>query len=215
MMKKEMKVTKIVNYLEELYPNASCELNYSKDYELLIAVMLSAQTTDVSVNKVTGILFTKYPTLEMLANANIEEIMEIIKPIGTYRKKSQNIIEIAQSLLENYNSVVPNNREYLESLPGVGRKTANVILSNLYNEPVLAVDTHIKRVSYRLGLAKETDDVLVVEKKLTKIFPKEKINKLHHQLIFFGRYHCKARNPNCQNCKLTDLCKHFQTKNSN
>lgn len=214
-MKKEMKVTKIVNYLEELYPNASCELNYSKDYELLIAVMLSAQTTDVSVNKVTGILFTKYPTLEMLANANIEEIMEIIKPIGTYRKKSQNIIEIAQSLLENYNSVVPNNREYLESLPGVGRKTANVILSNLYNEPVLAVDTHIKRVSYRLGLAKETDDVLVVEKKLTKIFPKEKINKLHHQLIFFGRYHCKARNPNCQNCKLTDLCKHFQTKNSN
>lgn len=214
MMTKQTEVIKIINYLEKLYPDASCELNYSKDYELLLAVMLSAQTTDVRVNKVTAILFDKYPKLENLANADIEDVMSIIKPIGTYRKKSQNIINISKSLLENYNGIVPNNREYLESLPGVGRKTTNVVLSIIYNESVLAVDTHVKRVSIRLGLAREIDDVFTIEKKLTKLFPKNKINKLHHQLIFFGRYHCKARNPNCDKCKLVDKCKYFKTKNS-
>ncbi|NLM63081.1 MAG: endonuclease III [Mollicutes bacterium] len=207
-----MKTIKIIDYLEELYPEASCELNYKTDYELLIAVMLSAQTTDVSVNKVTATLFNKYPTLEKLSRANVEEVMDIIRPIGTYRKKSQNIIDISKSLLKNYNGVVPNDRNYLESLPGVGRKTANVVLSILYNEPVCAVDTHVKRVAIRLGLAKDTDDVLTIEKKLTKIFPKEKLNKIHHQLIFFGRYHCKARNPNCENCKLKDVCKYIKNK---
>ena len=175
MMKKQAKIIEIINYLEQLYPNATCELNYSKDYELLLAVMLSAQTTDVRVNMVTSILFDKYPSLETLANANVEDIMNIIKPIGTYRKKSKNIIDISNSLLENYNGRVPNSRKYLESLPGVGRKTTNVILSILYNEPVLAVDTHVKRVSVRLGLAKENDDVLIIEQKLTKILPKEKL----------------------------------------
>lgn len=207
-----MKTIKIIDYLEELYPEASCELNYKTDYELLIAVMLSAQTTDVSVNKVTATLFNKYPTLEKLSRANVEEVMDIIRPIGTYRKKSQNIIDISKSLLKNYNGVVPNDRNYLESLPGVGRKTANVVLSILYNKPVCAVDTHVKRVAIRLGLAKDTDDVLTIEKKLTKIFPKEKLNKIHHQLIFFGRYHCKARNPNCENCKLKDVCKYIKNK---
>jgi len=207
-----MKTIKIIDYLEELYPEASCELNYKTDYELLIAVMLSAQTTDVSVNKVTATLFNKYPTLEKLSRANVEEVIDIIRPIGTYRKKSQNIIDISKSLLKNYNGVVPNDRNYLESLPGVGRKTANVVLSILYNEPVCAVDTHVKRVAIRLGLAKDTDDVLTIEKKLTKIFPKEKLNKIHHQLIFFGRYHCKARNPNCENCKLKDVCKYIKNK---
>lgn len=207
-----MKTIKIIDYLEELYPEASCELNYKTDYELLIAVMLSAQTTDVSVNKVTATLFNKYPTLEKLSRANVKEVMDIIRPIGTYRKKSQNIIDISKSLLKNYNGVVPNDRNYLESLPGVGRKTANVVLSILYNEPVCAVDTHVKRVAIRLGLAKDTDDVLTIEKKLTKIFPKEKLNKIHHQLIFFGRYHCKARNPNCENCKLKDVCKYIKNK---
>lgn len=207
-----MKTIKIIDYLEELYPEASCELNYKTDYELLIAVMLSAQTTDVSVNKVTATLFNKYPTLEKLSRANVKEVMDIIRPIGTYRKKSQNIIDISKSLLKNYNGVVPNDRNYLESLPGVGRKTANVVLSILYNKPVCAVDTHVKRVAIRLGLAKDTDDVLTIEKKLTKIFPKEKLNKIHHQLIFFGRYHCKARNPNCENCKLKDVCKYIKNK---
>ena len=194
MMIKQAKIIEIINYLEQLYPNATCELNYSKDYELLLAVMLSAQTTDVRVNMVTSILFDKYPSLETLANANVEDIMNIIKPIGTYRKKSKNIIDISNSLLENYNGRVPNSRKYLESLPGVGRKTTNVILSILYNEPVLAVDTHVKRVSVRLGLAKENDDVLIIEQKLTKILPKEKINKLHHQLIFLVDITVKQEN---------------------
>ncbi|MDD2518910.1 MAG: endonuclease III [Bacilli bacterium] len=207
MMTKKILITEIIDYLEELFPNADCELNYSKDYELLLAVMMSAQTTDVRVNMVTAILFKKYPNLESLANADIEDIMAIIKPIGTYKKKSQNIIDIANKLLKEQNGIVPQDREYLESLPGVGRKTTNVILSILYKEPVLAVDTHVSRVSVRLGLVNKKDDVLTIEKKLTKLIPKDKINKLHHQLIFFGRYHCKARNPECQKCKLINICK--------
>ncbi len=207
MMTKKIQITEIVDYLEELFPNADCELNYSKDYELLLAVMMSAQTTDVRVNMVTSILFERYPSLESLADADIEDIMAIIKPIGTYKKKSQNIIGIASKLLNDQNGIVPSDREYLESLPGVGRKTANVILSILYKEPVLAVDTHVSRVSIRLGLVNKKDNVLIIEKKLTKIIPKEKINKLHHQLIFFGRYHCKARSPDCRDCRLIDICK--------
>ncbi|MFA5603707.1 MAG: endonuclease III [Bacilli bacterium] len=206
-MTKKIQITEIVDYLEELFPNADCELNYSKDYELLLAVMMSAQTTDVRVNMVTSILFERYPSLESLADADIEDIMAIIKPIGTYKKKSQNIIGIASKLLNDQNGIVPSDREYLESLPGVGRKTANVILSILYKEPVLAVDTHVSRVSIRLGLVNKKDNVLIIEKKLTKIIPKEKINKLHHQLIFFGRYHCKARSPDCRDCRLIDICK--------
>ncbi|MDD2181244.1 MAG: endonuclease III [Bacilli bacterium] len=211
-MKKQIKINKILNYLEELYPDAHCELNYTKDYELLLAVMLSAQTTDVRVNQATSVLFDKYPSLKDLSKSNLEDIQNIIRPIGTYFKKSKNIIDISTRLLEDYKGKVPNNREYLESLPGVGRKTTNVVLSILYNEPVLAVDTHVKRVSIRLGLSKPTDDVLTIEKKLTKIIPKDKINIVHHQLIFFGRYHCKARNPNCGSCKLTEMCKHFKNK---
>lgn len=207
MMTKKIQITEIIDYLEELFPNADCELNYSKDYELLLAVMMSAQTTDVRVNMVTAILFKKYPNLESLAVADIEDIMAIIKPIGTYKKKAQNIIGIANKLLKDQNGMVPQDREYLESLPGVGRKTTNVILSILYKEPVLAVDTHVSRVSIRLGLANKKDDVLTIERKLTKLIPKDKINKLHHQLIFFGRYHCKARNPECQNCRLINICK--------
>lgn len=212
MIKKQIKINKILNYLEELYPDAHCELNYTKDYELLLAVMLSAQTTDIRVNQVTSVLFDKYPKLEDLSKANLEDIQNIIRSIGTYFKKSKNIIDISTRLLEDYKGKVPNKREYLESLPGVGRKTTNVVLSILYNEPVLAVDTHVKRVSIRLDLAKATDDVLIIEKKLTKIIAKDKINKAHHQLIFFGRYHCKARNPNCGSCKLTDICKYFNNE---
>lgn len=197
-----------MEYLDDLYPNANCELNYQKDYELLLAVMLSAQTTDKQVNKVTTILFEKYSTLEKLAKASIEDIMKIIKPIGTYRKKSKNIIEIANRLIKEKKGLVPNDRIFLESLPGVGRKTTNVVLSNLFNEPVLAVDTHLKRVSIRLGFANASDDVYTIEKKLTKIIPKDKIRKFHHQLIFFGRYHCQTRKPNCSNCKLKEICEY-------
>ena len=197
----------IIDYLDELFPNPRCELKYNKDYELLIAVMLSAQTTDKRVNMVTDILFKKYDSLEKLASADIEDIINIIKPIGTFNKKASNIINISKRIIEDKNKIVVNDRTYLESLPGVGRKTVNVVLSNLYNEPLIAVDTHVSRVSKRLGIAKEKDDVLIVEKKLNKYFPKDKLNRLHHQLVLFGRYYCKAQKPMCDNCKLKDVCK--------
>ena len=202
-----MKINEVVAYLDDLIPNPKCELNYNKDYELLIAVMLSAQTTDRRVNMVTDILFKKYNTLEALTNSQIEDIINIIKPIGTFRKKAQNIIDISARLLE-IGGFVPNDREFLESLSGVGRKTTNVVLSNLYNEPCIAVDTHVSRVSKRLGLAKENDEVLEIEKKITKKFKDYNLTRLHHQLVLFGRYYCKAINPSCYNCKLKSMCKY-------
>lgn len=200
----------IIEYLDKIIPEPKCELNYEKDYELLIATMLSAQTTDKRVNEVTKILFKKYKTLRELSNANIEDIKEIIKPIGTYNKKAKNIIEISQKLKEKNN--IPNDRKFLESLPGVGRKTTNVVLSNIYNEPCIAVDTHVERVSKRLGLAKPKDDVLTIEKKLTKKIPKEKLCRMHHQLVLFGRYYCTAKNPKCEECELKEICKYKKTK---
>ncbi len=200
-----LKMNSILNYLDELFPDAKCELNYEKDYELLIAVMLSAQTTDKRVNQVTSILFSKYPTLEDFCKANIKDIQKIIYPLGTYTRKSENIMDITTSLLD-HGGVVPNDRSYLESLSGVGRKTTNVVLSMLYQEPCIAVDTHVSRVSKRLGLAKKNDDVLKIEKKLTKLIPNDRINKAHHQLVLFGRYYCMARNPKCENCKLKTFC---------
>lgn len=202
----------IENYLDELFPNPRCELNYTKDYELLLATMLSAQTTDKRVNEVTKILFKKYNTLKALSQADINDVQNIIRPIGTYHKKAQNLIEIAKRLEKDYGGKLPNNREYLETLPGVGRKTANVVLSNIFNVPCIAVDTHVSRVSKRLNLAKEKDDVLTIEKKLTKKFKKEDLCKRHHQLVLFGRYHCLARNPKCENCHLKEICKYYKTK---
>lgn len=199
-------IDSLINYLDELFPNPHCELNYTKDYELLLAVMLSAQTTDKRVNQVTNILFKKYDTLEKLSVANINDIIDIIRPIGTFNKKAQNIISISKSLIKDYNGIVPNDRMYLESLSGVGRKTSNVVLANLYNVPCIAVDTHVSRVSKRLKLAKLTDDVLIVEKKLTKKFPKNKLTRMHHQLVLFGRYYCKAQHPLCDDCKLKEYC---------
>lgn len=203
----------IINYLESLFPDPRCELNYSKDYELLLAVMLSAQTTDKRVNMVTSILFNKYDTLNKLASADINDIIKIIRPIGTFNKKAQNIIKISNDLLVNQNGIVPNDRKYLESLPGVGRKTTNVVLANLYNVLCIAVDTHVARVSKRLGLAKPSDDVLAIERKLNKKFPKENLARLHHQLVLFGRYYCKSKNPLCSNCKLKNICT-YKNKNA-
>lgn len=203
----------ILNYLNSLYPDAKCELIYHKDYELLIAVMLSAQTTDKRVNKVTNVLFSKYDSLEKLADANFNDISNIVRELGNYTKKSKAIIDISKSLLTNYNGVVPNNRIYLESLPMVGRKTTSVVLANLFNVPNIAVDTHVSRVSKRLGLAKEKDDVIKVEKKLKKFFPKDSWIKVHHQLVLFGRYRCKAIKPECNLCKLSDICKYKKRNN--
>ena len=197
----------VTDYMDELFPNPKCELNYSKDYELLIAVMLSAQTTDKRVNMVTDILFKKYDSIDKLKEAKLEDIVDIIRPIGTFNKKAKNVIEISKRLSEDYNGMVPYDRTYLESLPGVGRKTTNVVLSNLYDEACIAVDTHVSRVSKRLGIADFDDDVLVVEEKLNKVFNREELSRLHHQLVLFGRYYCKAIKPLCDNCKLKNICK--------
>lgn len=197
---------KIEKYLDELFPKPKCELNYTKDYELLLATMLSAQTTDKRVNEVTEILFKKYPTLKELSKANINEVINIIRPIGTFRIKAKNLIEIATKLEKDYGGKLPNNRKYLESLPGVGRKTANVVLSNIYNVPCIAVDTHVSRVSKRLNLAQEKDDPITIEEKLNTIFKKEDLCRRHHQMVLFGRYYCKAKNPECIKCKLRKIC---------
>lgn len=206
MMKKN--ISQIENYLDKLFPNPKCELEYCNDYELLIAVMLSAQTTDKGVNKVTKILYKKYNSLEKLASANVNMIKEIIRPIGNYNKKANNIINIAKSLLTEYNGIVPKTHKELEQLNGIGRKSANVILSELYEIPSFAVDTHVIRVSNRLKLV-TTKDPLVIELELRKIFKKKNWNKLHKQFVLFGRYHCRALKPNCFNCELRDICGHL------
>lgn len=200
-------INDLLAYLDRLYPNPKCELNYHKDYELLIAVMLSAQTTDKRVNKVTEVLFKKYPSIKDLSEAKISDIEDIIKEIGTFRRKAIYVHEITKKLYDDGYDFVPNDRQYIESLPGVGHKSANVFLSNIYDEPAIAVDTHVARVSKRLGIAKENDDVSKVEKKLMKKIPKDRWGKTHHQLVLFGRYHCKSVNPDCANCQIKEYCK--------
>ena len=209
------KVDRILDYLDELFPKAYCELEYSKDYELLIAIVLSAQTTDKKVNKVTRVLFQKYSSVKDLANAQVEDIENIIREIGTYKKKSVFVKEIANRLMNDYGGVVPNDADYLITLPGVGRKTINVFLAEFYGVPAIAVDTHVERVSKRLRLATVSDDVVAVEKKLMKKIPKERWIKTHHQFIFFGRYFCKAQNPNCKECKFVNICRYNKNKETN
>ena len=203
----------IFDYLDALIPNPKCELNFNCDYELLIAVVLSAQTTDKRVNEVTKVLFTKYPTLEDINKADISSIKEIIKSIGTFNKKAVFVKEIAKTLLEKYDGVVPRTHEELEVIPGVGHKSANVVLGVLYNIPTFAVDTHVERVSKRLGLASAKDDVIQVEKKLMKKVPKDRWIRTHHQFILFGRYYCKAKNPECVNCGLKNICTYQKISN--
>ena len=199
-------VKPLLDYLDEILPTAKCELLYSKDYELVIAVMLSAQTTDKSVNAVTPILFKKYPTLAALYDAPLEDIEEIIKPIGLYKNKAKNLKGIVKDLVDRFNSVVPSDKEQLMTLPGVGNKTAGVIRAEIFHIPDLPVDTHILRISKRLNLAKKDDEPIDVERKLKKIIPEERWIKSHHQLIHFGRYYCMARSPKCENCKISDMC---------
>ena len=199
-------ISRLLNYLDELFPAAKCELFYSKDYELVIAVMLSAQTTDKSVNAVTPILFEKYPSLDALNKASLEEIEEILKPIGLYKNKAKNLKGIVKDLIERFNYVVPSDKEQLMTLPGVGNKTAGVIRAEIFKIPDLPVDTHILRIAKRLNLTKKDDEPIDVERKLKKIIPEERWIKSHHQLIHFGRYFCTARGPQCQNCKIADMC---------
>ena len=202
---------KIITELDRLIPNPKCELDYKKDYELLIATVLSAQSTDKRVNLVTHELFTKYD-LKDLKELDIKILENIIRPVGTYTRKSLYIKEIAKRLIDDYDGIVPNNRNYLETLPGVGRKTTNVVISNLFNEPAFAVDTHVERVSKRLGLANINDDVLIIENKLMKKFPKNKWGRLHHQFVLFGRYTCKSHKPNCLKCPFTNNCHYYNNR---
>ena len=196
MMKKNILL--IEEYLDELIPNPKCELVYNKDYELVIAVMLSAQTTDKGVNKVTKILFKKYDSLEKLRDAPLDDLKQIIKPIGNFNRKALNIKGISKALLDNFQGVVPRTHEELETLPGVGRKTANVVLGELFQIPSLAVDTHVIRVSNRLSLV-NTNDPILIEEKLKKSFQKQSWTKIHKQLVLFGRYNCRAIKPKCLN----------------
>ena len=196
----------IIKYLDEIYPDAKCELKHKNNFQLLIAVVLSAQTTDERVNSVTPFLFNKYKDAEALSKAKLKDVETIIKPIGLYHNKAINIINLSKELVIKHKGIVPDNREDLESLPGVGRKTCNVILNNCFDYPAFAVDTHVARVSKRLSIADKDDDVNTIEEKLMKYFPKSKWGKLHHQFVFFGRYKCKAIKPECEDCKLKRIC---------
>ena len=200
------KIDNILAYLDELFPHAGCELNYHKDYELVIAVMLSAQTTDKSVNQVTDVLFNRYKTLEEMANASLEDVEDIIHSIGLYKNKAKHVLEITNKLLTDFDGKVPSDKDLLQTLPGVGNKTAGVIRAEIFKIPDLPVDTHILRISKRLGLAKQDDDAYDVEMKLKKLISEERWIKSHHQLIHFGRYFCTARNPQCENCKIKAFC---------
>lgn len=201
----------ILEKLDELIPNPRCELEYNKPYELLIATVLSAQCTDARVNTVTKVLWHKY-TLKTLSKASLKEIENIIYPVGTYHNKAYYIKEIATRLLKDKEGEVPNDFNYLLTLPGVGRKTANVVLSNIFDFPSIAVDTHVFRTSHRLGLASKNSDVYQTEQDLMKKIPKNKWSRLHHQLVLFGRYTCKSINPNCDICTLKAYCKEYKNK---
>ena len=209
-MKMNNNIKIIGDYLDEMFPNPKPELIFHTDYELLLAVMLSAQTTDKRVNTVTAVMFNKYPNLEKLMDADIKDLEDIIHPLGSFRKKAQYTKEIARIIVEEYNGVVSTDKDILTTLPGIGRKTANVFLSEFYGYPAIAVDTHVERVSKRLKMAYLKDDVYKVEKKLERKFPKEEWSKRHLQLVLFGRYHCKAIKPNCSNCKLKDICRDYK-----
>lgn len=206
------KALEMIDVIADMFPNAECELKHDNAFELTIAVLLSAQCTDNLVNKVTRTLFQKYKTPQDYLNVNIEELQNDIRSIGLYRNKAKNIQKLCQSLLEQFNGQIPSTHKELESLAGVGRKTANVVMSVAFDEPSLAVDTHVERVSKRLGINRWKDNVTQVEDRLCSIIPKERWSRSHHQLIFFGRYHCLARKPKCDICPLLDDCREGQKR---
>ena len=196
----KQQIKEVLQIIGEMFPDAHCELTHSNPFELTIAVLLSAQATDASVNKVTKHLFQKYKTPEDYLKVPLEELEQDIRQIGLYRTKAKNIKTLCQSLIEDYGGEVPRERDELMKLAGVGRKTANVVVSVAFGVPAIAVDTHVERVSKRLGFCRWKDSVLEVEKTLMRKIPKEEWSITHHRLIFFGRYHCKAQSPNCDEC---------------
>lgn len=198
--------------MDEMYPDAHCELVHDNPFELTIATLLSAQCTDVLVNKVTKNLFQKYKTPQDYLNVSLEELQDDIRSIGLFRNKAKNIQLLCARLLNEYGGEVPASREELVTLPGVGRKTANVVLSVAFDIPAMAVDTHVERVTKRLGLCRWKDSVLEVEETIMKKTPIDRWSRAHHQIIFFGRYHCKAQNPGCGACPLLDDCREGQKR---
>lgn len=202
------KLERILEVFDTMFPNAECELVHSNGFELLVAVMLSAQSTDKSVNLLTKDLFQKYKSPQDFLNVELSELENDLRRIGLYKNKAKNIQLMSYKIIHEFDGKVPSSQAELESLPGVGRKTANVVLSVWYDVPRIAVDTHVDRVSKRLKLAYQNDSVLKVEEKLMRKLPKNKWSDTHHKMIFFGRYHCTSRNPKCENCQLQDICRY-------
>ena len=200
-------VREILDKIYEMYPNAGCELIYHNQFEFLCAVLLSAQTTDKAVNKITPKLFEKYPDAFKMAKANQNDLIEILKPLGLAINKSKYLINLATDLVEKHSGEIPTERKDIESLSGVGRKTCNVYLAQIHQIPNIAVDTHVHRVTERLGLVKEKSSVLETENQLKLIIDKNEWIKAHHAFLFLGRYTCKSKNPDCINCKLNEICK--------
>ncbi|MDR0691013.1 MAG: endonuclease III [Streptococcaceae bacterium] len=213
-MLSKKKIMDALGEMANLFPDAHGKLNARNPFELLIAVILSAQTTDVAVNKVTPVLFTAYSTPSSLAQADIEDVIEKIRAIGLYRNKAKNIIAASQMLFDEFNGEVPTSHSELMKLPGVGRKTANVVLGDAFGIPGIAVDTHVERIAKRLQIVKKDASVLEVEQALMKNIPKNLWVQAHHTMIFFGRYHCTAKKPKCANCPLLEMCAFRQKESS-
>lgn len=209
-MTKKEKANIVIERLKQIYPQAICSLNYNKDkpYELLMAVRLSAQCTDARVNVVTKPMFEKYRTLESIASADISDIESCIKSCGFFRVKAKDLVLMAQSLINNYNSKIPDSIEELTKLPGVGRKTANLIMGDIYKKPAVVTDTHCIRISARLGLTSGTENPPKCEDELRKVLPPQESSDYCHRIVMFGRDTCTARNPKCESCKLNDICKY-------
>lgn len=206
-MTKKQRALAVIERLKEKYPDAICSLTYRKDYELLIATRLSAQCTDARVNIVTKDLFAQFPTVESFAQADLSQVEEIVKPCGLYKTKAKSIVEMCKILLEHFDGKVPDNMEDLLTLPGVGRKTANLILGDIFHKPAIVCDTHCIRITNLLGLT-DTKDPAKCEEQLRKILPPEESSDLCHRFVLFGRERCKARKPDCGSCELKDICKH-------
>jgi len=210
-MRKEERFQKFIEYFSIHKPVVETELHYENPFHLLIAVILSAQCTDKRVNLITPSLFKNFPTPESLAKSSYSEVFEYIKSCSYPNNKAKHLVEMAKALVSNYNSTIPSDVDELQKIPGVGRKTANVIASVVFNKPVMAVDTHVFRVSARIGLTTNAKNPLEAEKQLIKHIPDDKIPTAHHWLILHGRYICTAKNPKCNECGITEICKYFKT----
>ena len=205
-MRTKAQVNEIIERLEREYPQASCSLEYRKDYELLFATRLAAQCTDERVNRITPALYTRYPTLEALAQADQGELEDYVRSCGFYRSKARDIIAASQQIISRFGGRVPDTMEALLSLPGVGRKTANLILGDVFGKPAVVVDTHCIRLSNRIGLVKDLKDPEKIEMKLWKLLPHDKASDFCHRLVLHGRAVCPARSPRCEACCIRDLC---------